>query len=319
MGKHAKAIEVFQEAREISEEEDRDIWHYIGLCHLSTEKYTVAIECFERANAIRPMDETYAKIGEAYRSISDKSSEIETYLEALDVSPSNPKLLTELGLSYLRDNQMTEAFEYLGNALAHDRSNVRAALAVGSVLQDHEDVDVALSKYRRALMMAPNSSQLWNNVGMCYYTKHRYVAAIVCLKRAYYLDPFAWIVSYNLGLCYLQTGQHASAFRYLKATIQLNDKIASAFAHLGVALGRLGDFENASRAFDRAVKLDPDDSVIWLNFSIVCLRGNLKSRAHEAFDAFMKILNDSKKSLLDDDDGAIQSTIDTIKNIFGET
>ena len=79
---------------------------------------------------------------------------------------------------------------------------------------------------------------------MCYYTKHRFVAAIVCLKRAIYLDPFAWIVSYNLGLCYLQTGQHASAFRYLKATIQLNDKIASAFAHLGVALGRLGEFEN---------------------------------------------------------------------------
>ena len=251
MGKHARAIEVFQEARQmLTSSEDRDIWHNIGLCHLATEKYTVAIECFERANAIRAMDETYSRIGEAYRSLSDKDSEIETYMEALDVSPSNPKLLTELGLTYLRNNQMTEAFEYLGNALAHDRSNVRAALAVGSVLQDHEDVDVALSKYRKALMMAPNSSQLWNNIGMCYYTKHRFVAAIVCLKRAIYLDPFAWIVSYNLGLCYLQTGQHASAFRYLKATIQLNDKIASAFAHLGVALGRLGDFENGYVVFE---------------------------------------------------------------------
>eukprot|EP00938_MAST-03A_sp_MAST-3A-sp1_P004423 g4423.t1 len=139
---------------------------------------------------------------------------------------------------------------------------------------------------------------------MCYYTKHRFVAAIVCLKRAIYLDPFAWIVSYNLGLCYLQTGQHASAFRYLKATIQLNDKIASAFAHLGVALGRC-------RAFERAIQLDPDDPITWLNFSIVCLRGNFRDRAQEAFDAFKKSFNGDYS-----DDDEVRSNIDTIQEIL---
>ena len=180
MGKHARAIEVFQEARQmLTSSEDRDIWHNIGLCHLATEKYTVAIECFERANAIRAMDETYSRIGEAYRSLSDKDSEIETYMEALDVSPSNPKLLTELGLTYLRNNQMTSV--WYGNGLHDVPTSV--LLLHGIVLQDHEDVDVALSKYRKALD-GSNSSQLWNNIGMCYYTKHRFVAAIVCLKRS---------------------------------------------------------------------------------------------------------------------------------------
>ena len=28
----------------------------------------------------------------------------------------------------------------------------------------------------------------------------RYIAAIACLKKALYLGPFEWIISYNLGL-----------------------------------------------------------------------------------------------------------------------
>lgn len=34
---------------------------------------------------------------------------------------------------------------------------------------------------------------------MCFFGKQRYVAAIACLKKALYLDPFEWIISYNLG------------------------------------------------------------------------------------------------------------------------
>ena len=66
-------------------------------------------------------------------------------------------------------------------------------------------MDVALIKYRVAAVQTPNSAQLWNNVGMCFFGKGRHVAAIACLKKALYLDPFEWIVSYNLGLVHLTT------------------------------------------------------------------------------------------------------------------
>jgi Bardet-Biedl syndrome 4 protein len=41
---------------------------------------------------------------------------------------------------------------------------------------------------------APESSQLWNNVGMCFFGKGKLVAAIACLKHAAYLNPFDWKV-----------------------------------------------------------------------------------------------------------------------------
>jgi Tfp pilus assembly protein PilF len=62
----------------------------------------------------------------------------------------------------------------------------------------------------------PHSAQLWNNVGMCFFGKSRLVAAVSCLKRALYLDPFEWQISYNLGLIHLTSEQYASAFHYFR-------------------------------------------------------------------------------------------------------
>jgi Bardet-Biedl syndrome 4 protein len=44
---------------------------------------------------------------------------------------------------------------------------------------------------------------MWNNIGMCFYGKGKYVASVACLKKALYLDPFQWISAFNLGLVHL--------------------------------------------------------------------------------------------------------------------
>ncbi len=133
---------------------------------------------------------------------------------------------------------------------------MQSILAAGSIIQDHNDMDVALIKYRIAAVMTPNSAQLWNNIGMCFFGKQRHVAAIACLKRALYLDPFEWIISYNLGLVHLTTGQFASAFHFLSASINLKPDFASSYMYLGMTLGRLDDFDNACAAFAKAIELD---------------------------------------------------------------
>lgn len=46
-----------------------------------------------------------------------------------------------------------------------------------------------------------------------------HVAAVACLKRALYLDPFEWIVAYNLGLVHLNTSQYASAFHHFRSAL----------------------------------------------------------------------------------------------------
>jgi len=80
-------------------------------------------------------------------------------------SPENPEILTTVGLLYLRLGQNYRAFDFLGNSLTHDPKNPKSILAAGSIIQDHNDMDVALIKYRIAAVATPNSAQLWNNIG----------------------------------------------------------------------------------------------------------------------------------------------------------
>ncbi|RYG45284.1 tetratricopeptide repeat protein, partial [archaeon] len=118
-------------------------------------------------------------------------------------------------------------------------------------IQDSNEIDVALVKYRVAAVQTPNSAQLWNNIGMCFFSKTKYIAAVACLKRALYLDPFEWIIAYNLGIAHLSMGQYASAFHYLSASINLKPDFASAYMYLGITLARLGDYDNSCSAYEK--------------------------------------------------------------------
>ena len=235
LGKHRAAIGIYEEAKAYAEE-DWEISHNMGLCFLYLKNYEKAEDCFVKANVIQRHDATYVQLGKLY-TLQDKYHEsIDVYLEALDYSPENPELLTTVGLLYLRLSENFKAFDYLGNSLTHDPRNPKTILAAGSIIQDHSDMDVALTKYRIAAVQTPNSAQLWNNIGMCFFGKHFHIAAISCLKRALYLAPFEWIIAYNLGLVYLNTGQYASAFHYFSASINLKPDFASSYMYLAITL-----------------------------------------------------------------------------------
>merc|ERR1712139_274504 len=156
---------------------------------------------------------------------------------------------------------------------------------------DHSDMDVALVKYRVAAVYTPSSAQLWNNIGMCFFGKSKFVAAISCLKRALYLDPFEWIISYNLGLVHLNTGQYASAFHYFSTSINLKPDFPSSYMYLAITLSRLDDFDNACSAYEKALEMEADH-MVELNYAITLYLHDEIERAAEHFAEFERLFQD---------------------------
>lgn len=286
LGKHKAALDVYAEAQRLGID-DWEIWHNKGLCNMYLKQYEMAADCFRRANAVQRHDTTYMQLGKVFTLQEDYRGAIDVYLEALEFSPENPELLTTLGLIYLRLGENYKAFDFLGNSLTHDPKNPKTILAAGSIIQDHSDMDVALVKYRVAAVQTPNSAQLWNNIGMCFFGKQRYVAAIACLKRALYLDPFEWIISYNLGLVHLNTGQYASSFHYFSTSINLKPDFPSSYMYLAITLNRLDDFENACSAYEKAIDMEADH-LFELNYAITLYNNNELARARVHVAEFEK-------------------------------
>lgn len=61
-------------------------------------------------------------------------------------------------------------------------------------------MEVALIKYRIAAVATPNSPQLWNNVGMCFFGKQKYVAVSLLI----YL--FMSLSHFSVGNCFFKKG-----------------------------------------------------------------------------------------------------------------
>jgi Bardet-Biedl syndrome 4 protein len=152
-------------------------------------------------------------------------------------------------------------------------------------------MDVALVKYRIAAVQTPNSAQLWNNIGMCFFGKGKYVASIACLKKGSYLAPFEWIISYNLGVVHLTSEQYASAFQYFSTAINLQPSYSKAYMYLAITLSHLEDFENSCSAYEKAIELSPEDYLIFLNYSITLFLNDEIEKSKEQYGRFEVLFN----------------------------
>ncbi|XP_072321543.1 LOW QUALITY PROTEIN: BBSome complex member BBS4-like [Eucyclogobius newberryi] len=299
LGKHKAAIEFYHEAAKLNHT-DWEICHNLGVCYFFIKDLKHAEEHLNAALQLNKHDRSFLMLGKVHLQAGDTDKAIEVYKRAVECSQENTDLLTTLGLLYLQLGKYQKAFEHLGNALTFDPSNYKAILAAGSMMQTHGDFDVAMNKYRVAASTVPESPPLWNNIGMCFFGKKKYVAAISCLKRAHYLSPFDWKVLYNLGLVHLTMQQFASAFHFLSAAINLHPRMGELYMLLAVALTNLEDQENATRAYEQAVTLDQANPMVNLNFAIFLYNHGDKKRALEQYQEMerkVNVLRDSSTNL----------------------
>lgn len=62
--------------------------------------------------------------------------------------------------------------------------------------------------------------------------------------------------------------QYASAFHFILVSIKFNPQNAQAYMFLGICLNEMNDPANAYNSFNKAIQLEPENHLIYLNFSI---------------------------------------------------
>ena len=288
-GRHRAALGVYSAAAGF-DAGDWELSHARGLCLEALGEHTAAAEAFAEANEVSghaPRVGTFVAMARALAASGDMDGAIATYADALEYAPTSTELLTAMGLLYYKTGDTARAFECLGNSLTHDPSDGRTVLAAAAMIEEAADYDVALVKYRVAAVRAPNSAVLWSNIGMCFHGKGKYVAAIACLQRSFYLDAFSWATAFNLGIVHLASEQPASAFHHLNAAAALKPDDAQTLMFLGVTLARLDDTGNARAAYERVLTLVAGGALapanLYINYAATLLRCGDKEAAKLQF------------------------------------
>jgi Bardet-Biedl syndrome 4 protein len=232
LARYKAAIDVFNETLKYVPVADWEITHNLGICYWHLKNKEKAKQYFKEAITMSKNEQSFLMLAKIFIKEGQINTAIEILQKASEFNVESSDVLTSLGLLYMKERQYQKSFEALGNALTFNPTHYKAILAVCNMIQIHNDHDVALNKYRIAADTAPESPRLWNNIGMCFLGKKKYVAAISCLKRATYLSPFEWKILYNLGLVHLAMQQYASAFRYLNSAVNFKPNEAIIYSLL---------------------------------------------------------------------------------------
>lgn len=314
LGRHDEALEAFREVQALvmaRHHKDWEVELHLGLCLVYLGDNDGAVSAFIRSIGVQRIDSTFLHLGRALVRMRSYDGAIQVFQEALEASPENPELQAALGQLYLKTGATDAALACFNACLAEDQDHLKALVASASITQTVGNFDAAIMKYRAAVGKAPDSPQLWNNIGTCFFGKQARMrrdggsgtttavlcdnilySAVSCLRKSIILAPFEWITNYNLGIVFLFMGRYVSAFHYLSAAISLNNNgsnrtthsdggggaYAPAFMYLGVCLSLMNDSGNACQAYERALSLE-DDLVSRINYAVTLLNSNLPAES----------------------------------------
>ncbi|XP_050743391.1 Bardet-Biedl syndrome 4 protein homolog isoform X2 [Drosophila biarmipes] len=281
MGRFNQALGVFREAEQRSSRPDHEIYHYLGELlyraattqgqkELANQQQAEARSYFELAVQSGRKQESYIRLAELYRKDKQYQQAIDVLETCLHLTPENSEVLIEISVLYLKINETQKAHDRLAEVVSIERKcSPKGLLAFGAILQSRNDVDGALSKYSQIAQAEPEIAELWNNIGLCFFKKQKFIVAISSLRKSVWLSPLNYNALYNLSLIYI-------AF----------------------CLRKLDDMENAFVALERASRMATGQQgggrnpLVVLNFALFCYETGRLALATEQYNRFMSQAQD---------------------------
>ncbi len=178
-------------------------------------------------------------------------------LRVLDVAPDQPDARHLLGL-------MAHAYGLPKVAIEHLRVACRSPLAPASyhgnlaeICRRQGALAEAESAARRAVALAPDEAQGWNNLGIILQEAGQLVDSLDCLRRVAAILPASPEAHNNLGNTCKRLGDNAQALLHYGRALALNPNYAQALGNMAVALSDDGQHDAALATARRAIDIDP--------------------------------------------------------------
>jgi tetratricopeptide (TPR) repeat protein len=179
----------------------------------------------------------------------------------LQLRPAEPALYVLRGEALFHNKQLDEAEKALAHAVEIDKQNVNAFALLAQVEMAEGSTDHAISNYKRAIEVAPNSVQLYIALGGIYESQGNWQAAQPVYQKVLAIEPDNPIAANNLAYILLEHGGSVNVALTLAQTARRGlPNLANSADTLAWAYFHNGAFSVAAPLLEDAVKKAPDNS-----------------------------------------------------------
>ena len=255
-----------------------------GLKAAKKEKWETAQKWYEIATIVDPNNsDALQNLGFVYRTTDQTEKAKITYTTAFEIDPKNEEIAIEAAQYYLESEIETdhkEALRILSLSIEHNPESANAFLLKGD----------AFSK-----LNMPDS-------------------ALVCLEKAYELNPTDSQISFSIGALTYQGKDYTTAAKYFGIYTELEPDDESGYTNLSYSLLSASMFDEGVKVGKTMTDKFPASAEAWEQYAVFIAKGNTTVDEKRLGVVALSIAGGIKKIQAGDAKGALKELKDAIKS-----
>ena len=265
MQRQQDADRAFQKSLELAPKDAQT--HYCYAVHLDgSHRPKEAKDRFLAASDISPENpDIWTGLGKAQRSLGHLDAARESYLTALESTPTHLPALNNIGALSTEMEDYVSAIGYLERSIKLNPRQPRAWFNLGSTYQRAKRLEEAIDAYGNALQHQPDSAEILQALGRTLQQQGSHQKAIEVFSKASKLRPDNSQVSYYLACGHIGAGNISEARAVCKRFLERHPADATALSCLALIASEHGSEEenkqfNCFESIIQTVKVPTPDS-----------------------------------------------------------
>ncbi|XP_031569552.1 uncharacterized protein LOC116304042 [Actinia tenebrosa] len=263
----ANAIESFQKAIQIMTPwntrsplplEAAPVFFLIGMCHVELSDSSSALDAFNDAIRVNPeYAEAFYQRGLTKMKLSH-SKGIHDFNRALAINPTLFQAFLSRAAYYGMRNRYSKGIMSCNEAIKLQPGSVRAYLYRGALKYHIKAYSLAVKDLTEAVAIDCRCSLAYFNRAVCYHEMRYFQKALMDYSTVILLEDKPNIkVLQNRGLLYLEINDVENSLEDFKAAAKVSENDPKIRHALGLCYHRLNRLEESVAAFNDALRIDP--------------------------------------------------------------
>jgi len=248
----------------------------LGMVHTGTGHYDEAIQDFQKALALDPINaDAYRELAKTYQQMGRSKDAETTYKNAIAVRPGYWETYNDLGGLYYRLGRYAEAQKEFQTVVQLTPDNARGYSNLGVIAHAQKHYQEAAKMFEKSAAIKPNDTA-YSNLGTVYYTLGHYTEAAHYYELAIQMNGHSWLWWHNLAAAYQWGNQPQKARDAFQQTAglaeeqrRINPNDPNLLMRLADAYSNLGQAARARELLDQALVLAPQDVSVMFDASVV--------------------------------------------------
>jgi predicted O-linked N-acetylglucosamine transferase (SPINDLY family) len=234
-----------------------DALNLLGGALVRTQKFSDALEAYQRVLALAPSAEIHYNLGNVLKHLGRFEEALDSYARALELRPEYAEAHNNQGLLLKELGRFDRALDAFERALrlrpGHAGTHYNRALALRG-LERHID---AVGAFTRSLELDPRPVEVWIGFGASLQRLRRHEEAVRAFSRALDLDPRSFAAAFSLGVTLQLLHRPQDALAAFTRALELRTDSAEAERNRADTLAFLKRYDDALEGYMRVLDLEP--------------------------------------------------------------